>query len=75
MITILKRSTGAHGNELEFYRTSQMKDTQIMVRDNHCLKERCYTIGKTQELDNWEEVKIKSFEQVIKSWENGKIWF
>jgi hypothetical protein len=37
--------------------------------------ERLYVIGRTQELDDFEMVEIKSRAQVIRAWENGTIWF
>ena len=77
MIKVIKEvpSTKRH-NELEFYTTTHTGDDTLIVRDLDCLLERRYTIGKAGELEMGEErVRIKSFEQVIKAWESGRVWF
>ena len=76
MVKIIKKTKGAHGNRLEFFTVDkQISREHIIVQDKDCLMERVYYIGATQELDNFEHIKIESKDQVIKAWETGKVWF
>jgi hypothetical protein len=79
MVKVLKKGNGKFGNELEFYTTS-LEDSiheagHVVVRDCDCQMERTYYVGLTQELDDFEPVKIESIEQVIKAWLTGSVWF
>jgi hypothetical protein len=72
---LLKTVNGAHGNKIEFWTFEHLDKNQIVVHDCDCLMETVYTIGDIRELNDFEKVKIESFEQVIEAWETGSIWF
>ena len=74
-MTLLKTVKGAHGNKIKFETYAHLGGSSIVVRDCDCQMERVYTIGKIQELDDFEEIEIKSKAQVMRAWTNGTVWF
>lgn len=70
----IKTVKGAYGNTIKIQK-SFLYPNSIIVRDTDCMLERVYTIGNTQMLDDFEDVEIKSFAQVIRAWETGSVWF
>lgn len=75
MFKTIKKVKGAFGNRITFYTTDLLSSNQIVVRDEDCQIERIYTVGRVQELDNFEMVEIKSKAQVMRAWENGTARF
>lgn len=71
----IKTVRGAHGNKIKFQTYDYLGNDAIVVYDCTCQMERVYRIGRTQELDYFEEVIIKSKAQVMRAWENGTVWF
>jgi hypothetical protein len=74
-MTTIKTVKGAHGNKIKFQTYAHLGSDAIVVHDCDCQMERVYRIGRIQELDDFEEVLIKSKAQVMRAWENGTVWF
>lgn len=72
---LLKTATGKHNSKLKFYTSFLIESKHVIVIDDSCQMERTYYIGCIMELDNFEEMEIKSINQVITAWSTGKIWF
>lgn len=75
MIKVLKKHTTSAGNELEFYQASHLPEQSVVVRDNSCQLERVYVVGRTQELNDYEMIEIKSVDQVIEAWTSESLHF
>jgi len=72
---IFAKFKGKYGNEIEAYQVEITNKNSIIIHDKDCQLSRKYTLGKIQELDNFNMVIISSFKQVINAWKKGTIWF
>ena len=72
---ILRKHKTSKGNELEFCTFDNLPKNTIVVIDNSCQMQRAYTIGSTQELNNFDKVLITDFKQVINAWTNEELHF
>ncbi len=79
----IKKTKGKYSKNLTFAQFDHLGADCIVITDHDCQKERTYTLGNEYVLDIMADdgaggyiyELVTSFDQVIKAWEEGKVWF
>ena len=72
---LIKTVLAPNGNKLQFAKYDHITRPHIVVHDLDCQLAKTYFIGEIQELDDFENVMIKSKAQVMRAWTEGRLHF